>query len=84
MTDITGVPRDELLTSQAFPLPTCRAIIYRELHDRGFTLKPIGRQFHRNHASVIHGMRQLSDLLDIHDCEVSALYTRFTTTINNG
>ena len=41
------------------PLPFCRYIVARELYRRGYSTAKAGAQVGLDHATVLHGMRQL-------------------------
>ena len=77
MTNLAGVSREKFLNSREFPLPQYRAIIYKRLHERGLSTIRIGQLFGKNHATVLHGIKYLDDLLEVSDKEIVELTIRF-------
>ena len=44
------------------PLPFCRYIVARELYKRGYSLPRAGAELGIDHATVLHGIRQLDSM----------------------
>ncbi len=44
------------------PLPFCRYIVARELYLRGYTTASAGAEVGIDHATVLHGIRQLEEM----------------------
>lgn len=82
MLSITGVSRDKFLKSREYPLPQCRAILYDDLYKDGYGTNMIGRAFGKDHATVLHGLGALRDLLTIGDRETKAIYNQYNELIN--
>lgn len=82
MLSITGVSRDKFLKSREYPLPQCRAILYDDLYKDGYGTNMIGRAFGKDHATVLHGLGALRDLLTIGDRETKAIYKQYNELIN--
>ena len=65
------------LRSRAFPLPIYRAVMYDKLYNEGFSTVRIGQQFGKNHATVLHSIRQLHILQDVGDRAVLEVCQNF-------
>lgn len=59
----TGKSREELLGRRTYPLPYYRAMVARSLRDEGYHTTEIGRVLQRDHATIIHTLRQLEAAL---------------------
>lgn len=44
------------------PLPVCRYLIARELHNRGYSYNRISKELGMNHATVMYGIRLLGNM----------------------
>jgi DNA invertase Pin-like site-specific DNA recombinase len=53
-----------------------KSIIYRELHNRGYSLSEIGRMFHCNHTSVYNLLNKYDDKVR-YDKEFKMLVDKF-------
>lgn len=60
-----------------------RHIFFKIAREIGYTLKDIGRYAGFNHATVLHAVRRISDLLDIKDAEVTRNYNLIKNEIQN-
>ena len=67
MTEATKLTREEFITSREFPLPIYRAIIYKRLHEQGCSTVRIGKILGKNHATIIHSIKNLEAYLTMPD-----------------
>ena len=44
------------------PLPVCRYLIARELHNRGYSYNHLSKELGMNHATVMYGIRLLGNM----------------------
>jgi chromosomal replication initiation ATPase DnaA len=51
-----------------------RHMYFYILRENGFTLEKIGRLSGFNHATVIHGIKHIKDLLDSGDMKIKKMY----------
>lgn len=77
MVSLSGMPRSKFIQSREFPLPMCRAIVYKRLIRMGYSTMRVGRFFNKTHATVLHGVKQLDNLLDTKDGEVVLINQSF-------
>ena len=70
MTEATKLTREEFITSREFPLPIYRAIIYKRLHEQGCSTVRIGKILGKNHATVIHSIKNLEAYLMMPDKKI--------------
>lgn len=61
---VTGITEEEFYSSRGYPAPYYRAIVARSLREKGYSTANIGSCIHRDHSTVIHGLRSLKDALD--------------------
>ena len=83
MLSIADVPLDKFLKSREWPLPQCRAILYEDLYKDGYGTNLIGRVFGKNHATVLHSLGVLRDLLAVGDRKTKELYDEYNEQKNN-
>lgn len=83
MLSIVGVGRDKFIASREYPLPICRAILYEDLYKDGYGTFMIGRAFNKDHATVLHGLGVLRDLLAVGDRKTKELYDEYNEQKNN-
>ena len=77
MTEATKLTREEFITSREFPLPIYRAIIYKRLHEQGCSTVRIGKLLGKNHATILHSLKNLDAYLAIPDKDVLDICFRF-------
>lgn len=77
MLAMSGEKRETFMHSREFPLPICRAIVFKRLYDLGYSTPRIGKFFGKDHATVLHGIKMLGNLLDIHDEEAESILSTF-------
>lgn len=66
-TDVLSLP-DRSYKSRELTRIMARATIYKLLYERGvWSLNWIGLRYRRNHATVLHGIRQVNNILDTKD-----------------
>lgn len=64
--DISGCTVEQICSSsrkRAFNI--CRYIIWTDLHDMGVSLPEIGQLFNRDHATVVHGIHKLEQMIGV-------------------
>jgi len=57
-----------------------RYAIYQIMRKEGFSLQKIGDEMKKDHASVMHGLKQHSDLMDV-DKHYKAMYNNFISMV---
>ena len=77
MTEATKLTREEFITSREFPLPIYRAIIYKRLHEQGCSTVRIGKILGKNHATVIHSIKNLEAYLTMPDKKILDIFFCF-------
>jgi chromosomal replication initiation ATPase DnaA len=66
------------------PLPVCRYLIAEYLHGQGRSLAGAGVEMGLNHATVVHGMKMLSQIRDGYGLpEETRIVSRWDELINN-
>ena len=65
------------LRSREFPLPIYRAVMYDKLYNEGFSTVRIGQQFGKDHATVLHSIKQLHKLQEVGDRAVLEVCKNF-------
>lgn len=50
---------------------------------KGMVFETIGREFGKDHATVLHGVRNIESLLEIKDFEITELFNRVKTKLSN-
>ena len=64
MLAMSGEKRETFMHSREFPLPICRAIVFKRLYDLGYSTPRIGKFFGKDHATVLHACNTVCDLMD--------------------
>jgi len=64
ITEVTGLTQEQLQSSsRTFGHVIARQIVFEYLIGKGLHTIPVGRIFNRHHATVLHGIRQIHDLV---------------------
>lgn len=70
LAEAAKLTREQFLTSREFPLPIYRALIYKRLHEQGCSTVRIGKLLGKNHATVIHSIKNLEAYLMMPDKKI--------------
>lgn len=63
--DKADLTREQLTDKHTFPMPVYRYAIFDLLHKQGWSSMRIGRASGKNHATVLHGLRTIRDLVSV-------------------
>lgn len=77
LAEAAKLTREQFLTSREFPLPIYRALIYKRLHEQGCSTVRIGKLLGKNHATILHSLKNLEAYLAIPDKDVLDICFRF-------
>lgn len=81
---LTGLSEHELLYTRVYPRPYYRAMIAEYLHNKGYSLNSIGNLMHKNHATLIHCIKQLQNIKSVpFDKDLLTTYKRFSALVDN-
>lgn len=73
-----GMTYDEAMsTCRKRELVHCRYHIYAILHENGYNITTIARIFHKDHTTVISGLREVSRMLEIKERPFYYLYNHW-------
>lgn len=63
--NVDDLTREQLTDRHVFPMPVYRYAIFDLLHNNGWSSMRIGRASGKNHATVMHGLRTIHDLVSV-------------------
>lgn len=81
ITEVTGLSKEELQsTTRKFKCVIARQIVFEYLIRKQLSTSQIGKVFNRDHATVLHGVKQIRGLLK-HDKEIRFIKHRFDALV---
>lgn len=76
----TGVPVADIMSkSRKQHINEARQLYWKRLYECGFTYVEIGRISGRNHSTIYHGIRHVSDLLESGDKVLNKMWEDIET-----